>query len=507
MVIIKSNDIKLTKKIILWLNASITHFGMAYYLQKNYDCDLYAIIDISNRPKPFFLNQQLVKFKKIWFLHDELDLKKNGNIDDLKNFEKKYEINLWNLILNDRIFNQYNEIYRFEEQKMLSIVSQECNLFEKILNEVNPDIFITEETALRHHHLFYLLCRSRKINTLLLNHANFQSFCYISQERHRFDNLDSFENETPKQRSFDDLRNLLKTKPLADHLLKFNETQRSFNDKIHAAFEFFLSPNTNLKNHYYYLGRTKFRVLKYEIHSIVKQTIQNNFMNNNLQKDYDNEKFIFLPLHQEPERSLLIAAPYYTNQIETIRNIAKSIPIDYKLYVKEHPTQGPARGGRDSSFYKKILSIPNVRLLHPIVNSEKLIRDCSLVISVGGTASFEAVFYEKPSIIFADLGYGILPSVTKINSLDNLTNIISTALTKKVEVSDLDKYISLLEDNSFNYDYLEFELAFHKEFYHGGNLVDVEISEDKMLSFLKKHEETLEFLAKQYIKKINSYYE
>jgi len=496
------------KKIILWLNAGITQFAIAYYLQKNYDCELYAIIDISNRPKPFFLNQKLIKFKKIWFLHDHIDSSNNQNLKNLTNFEIKNNILLWKLILNDRIFNQYNEIYHFDEKEILSIVSQECDLFETILNEVKPDFFITEETALRHHHLFYLLCRSQKIKTLMLNHANFQSLCYISQERHKFDNLDSFQTKSSKHRSFDELRQLLKTKPLAEHLLKFNQTQRSFKDKLNAGFEFLLSSNTNLNNNYYYFGRTKFRVLKHEINSIFKKIIWDKFIDKNLEKNYKKqEKFIFLPLHQEPERSLLIAAPYHTNQIEVIRHIAKSIPINYKLFVKEHPTQGPARGGRDHSFYKKILSIPNVRLLHPTVNSENLISDCSLVISIGGTTSFEAAFYEKPSIIFTDLGYGILPSITKINSLDNLSTDISMALTKKVEASDLDKYISLLEDNSFNYDYLEFELAYHEEFYHGGNLVDVEISEDKMLSFLKKHEKTLEILTEQYIKKINSYNE
>ena len=88
-------------------------------------------------------------------------------------------------------------------------------------------------------------------------------------------------------------------------------------------------------------------------------------MENNLnRKIFQNEKFIYYPLHIEQERSLLIAAPYYTNQIEIIRSIAKSLPIDYKLYVKEHPSQAN-RNWRDISDYKEIINIPNVRLIHP----------------------------------------------------------------------------------------------------------------------------------------------
>ena len=34
-----------------------------------------------------------------------------------------------------------------------------------------------------------------------------------------------------------------------------------------------------------------------------------------------------------------IDAPFFTNQLELVRNTAKSLPIGYKLYVKEHPIQ------------------------------------------------------------------------------------------------------------------------------------------------------------------------
>ena len=66
----------------------------------------------------------------------------------------------------------------------------------------------------------------------------------------------------------------------------------------------------------------------------------------------------------EPERTLLIDAPFHTNQLDIIKNLAKSIPINYKLFVKEHPSMAH-REWRDVSFYKEILSLPNVVLIHP----------------------------------------------------------------------------------------------------------------------------------------------
>ena len=51
-------------RLLLWIEGPL-HFCIAYHLQKMYDCELYAIIDITNKPKEFFINQNLVKFNKI----------------------------------------------------------------------------------------------------------------------------------------------------------------------------------------------------------------------------------------------------------------------------------------------------------------------------------------------------------------------------------------------------------------------------------------------------------
>ena len=69
-------------KIIVWLGSDLTHYCLAYYLQQKFDCDLYAIVDVTNKPKRFFQEQQLVKFKKIWFFHDHI---KKLHSHDLRN--------------------------------------------------------------------------------------------------------------------------------------------------------------------------------------------------------------------------------------------------------------------------------------------------------------------------------------------------------------------------------------------------------------------------------------
>jgi len=42
-------------------------------------------------------------------------------------------------------------------------------------------------------------------------------------------------------------------------------------------------------------------------------------------------------LQFQPEASIDVMAPFFSNQIETARQIAMSMPDDYVLVTKEHP--------------------------------------------------------------------------------------------------------------------------------------------------------------------------
>jgi capsule polysaccharide modification protein KpsS len=215
-----------------------------------------------------------------------------------------------------------------------------------------------------------------------------------------------------------------------------------------------------------------------------------------------NKPLIYFPLQEEPERGVLIQAPNYTNQIEVITNIAKSLPTGYELYVKEHPGS-VFREWRPVSDYKKIMKLPKVRLVHPSVKSKDVIKKSSLVIVISSTTGLEAAFYNKPSIIFADLDYSILPSVHKVESFAELPSAIKSSLKKEVNLSDLNNYINLIEANSVELDFDGINLDFMHNFHHGGNLADVEIPIDKMKLFLERHNVDFDKMAAECIKKIH----
>jgi hypothetical protein len=285
---------------------------------------------------------------------------------------------------------------------------------------------------------------------------------------------------------------------------KFHEElKKSKIELMKAALKFLLSKNNNIKTHYTYFGRNKLKVLYKEFQDIIKKNNRKKFIDKNLiQKITNEEKFIYLPLHQEPERSLLIAAPKFSDQLHTIKQISENLPKNYLLYVKEHPTQGPARNWRNISFYKEIIELKNVKLFHPNYDSKLLLNNCKLVISVGGTSSFEAVFFGKPSLIFADLGYEIIPSIKKLNSYSELKQAIIDSLKIQVNPNDVINYIEILEVNSFEFDVLDFETKYQNAFYMNGNLVDVNFYYKIMNKFLIENTKELEILANEFIKKI-----
>ena len=86
---------------------------------------------------------------------------------------KKYNIDLWKLAKNDRIFiDHYNTFHKFSDREISEIMEKECKLFEEILDEIKPDFFLTTETAMRPHHLFYLLCKKKGRRKLELWESN-----------------------------------------------------------------------------------------------------------------------------------------------------------------------------------------------------------------------------------------------------------------------------------------------------------------------------------------------
>jgi len=139
-------------------------------------------------------------------------------------------------------------------------------------------------------------------------------------------------------------------------------------------------------------------------------------------------KYVFFPLHTEPEIALSIYGRYFQNQIEVIRNIAQSIPSTWRVVVKDHPR---SLGLRKLQYYKKLLQIPNVRLINPYVPSYDVIEHAQAITTITSWVGFEAVMSKKPVVTLGECTYNALPDtmVVKNKSYQELPSDITSAIS------------------------------------------------------------------------------
>ena len=490
----------MNSKILFWLGPDYTHYCISHYLQKLYDCDLYGIIDIPNKQKTFFEKQNLVNFKKTWYIFDNILKNHKSNMENLVKFEKNYGINLWNLAINERHFYRFN-LEKFSDEQILSILEQGCTLFEKIIDEIKPDFLITKWASRHYHQLLIDLCVKKGVKVIQLGQPKIGYKMLISQDPSKIDGVINLNHVTTKNRSFEELQKFIKKFNMTKHQKEFDTKKQTKLGFLNTGIEYIFSKNDLDDNHYdYFFGSGKWKNIRYILTSPNKRKSRKKFLDS-LTENIPSKPFVYYPLAVDMERNLLINAPFYTNQIEIIRHIATSLPINYTLVVKENPAQ-VSRDWRSLSDYKEIMEIPNVLLINPNVSYDELLKKSSLVVLIGGTTGFEAAFYGKSSITFSDMIYSLLPSVFRVKNLEELPDLIQSALMYKPESDSLDKYLSLIEENSFDFDYLDFLNKFSNTFYREDRLTNVDIPESKMKEFLDKNKSILELVTNEHIKKM-----
>ena len=127
-----------------------------------------------------------------------------------------------------------------------------------------------------------------------------------------------------------------------------------------------------------------------------------------------NDKYVLFPLHLQPEATTLVCAAKYERQLFFIDQLAKSLPVDTKLYVKEHYA---ILGHRELGFYKALLQYPNVVLISPFAPINELILNAEAVVTLTGTMGFEAMIMRKPVIMCGKTHYQNAPGVIHVDDI------------------------------------------------------------------------------------------
>lgn len=137
------------------------------------------------------------------------------------------------------------------------------------------------------------------------------------------------------------------------------------------------------------------------------------------------EPLCYLPLHVEPEATILMFSPWLRDQIEMCRLISQALPVGWKLLVKENLAM---KGLRPLDYYRKLKAIPNIVLVSPEVSSTSLVLAARITVTLTGTALNEAAILGKPSIAL-----GRPPGLRLLSTGDISSQLSLNDLFKKLQ--------------------------------------------------------------------------
>lgn len=139
-----------------------------------------------------------------------------------------------------------------------------------------------------------------------------------------------------------------------------------------------------------------------------RRLVRANLAKRHFEPPVEGERYVLFPIHYQPEASTLVQAPLYLDQAALIEDIAKSLPVGYRLYVKEHFTN---RGRRELDFYRRIKDTPGTRLLGPDEDSWTLMRNAAAIAVITGSMGWEGLLFAKPVVAFGQVYYNTCPLV------------------------------------------------------------------------------------------------
>ena len=434
-------------------------YAIAVLLRERYKVQKFYDIGCPKKDKAFFKFQKEFSYTPL-FVKEELDKKaKEEKIDIsyLKSLEEEYGLpNLWPYITMDRFLimdfkkTEYLEprpaISHEEMLKHLQVYFREI---KKALEGAMPDVIIFEVVGSAESYVLYQIAKKMGIRTINLNDFRIGNWVVLIDNCY---NIFSKANEIFKLLRKGERQSKFKEEART-FLKRFEKDPKSpcYDDALSRPFSFFnkLSKATRYFIEFSKEGSSTLYLKRHLIKSWRKLTGSGLVF----EKPKKGEDFAYFPLHFEPELATLLLAPFYVNQIALIQNIAKSLPVHFKLYVKEHPSM---LYYRSPSYFKELKKIPNLRLIDTRVNSFDLIKESKIVLTITGTAGWEAVLLKKPIITFGSCFYNELLQVKHSDNIEELPFLIKESLTNnQYNEEELIDFISAILETSIPLDYLK----------------------------------------------------
>ena len=353
---------------------------------------------------------------------------------ELRKFEETLDVDcLWSVLIADRrVYGgpcatlHQDHRQRFEHRRMLAILNLSLRRMEQLFDAAKPDLVVGFICVTLGDYLAYLFAKARGIPYLNLRPTRMQNYMYAGESV--FEWSESFVTAYQDRTGYCPASEAVEI--ATSHLAVVRATHSRYEGIIRASAA---PPQTTRVVHRSPPALVK-RVLEMALQDLrsffsgdwsrhrpgilesvwfvkVHRPLRARRMRWTFRHEYVYEEdlpaldYAFFPLHAEPEMQLNVYNRRYLNQIEAVRSVAGNLPVGMKLLVKEHPW---TVGRRPLSYYRKLLKIPNVRLVSPAVESRPLILNARLMTMISGSIALEAAMLGKPVVTLGKALFNVL---------------------------------------------------------------------------------------------------
>ena len=418
--------------------------GILHQVEKRTDIKFFHYV---HRQTYFSLIKHDYCKERLFLIPDQNDVK-NVQIDNnyLAEIEKFGDYTINNLILSDRV------LHHLDSKEAFIYASVQAETISSVIQELNPDYVIGSwDTILPG--LAYLICKKNRIPFYVLKFSVIPS---------RYLNI--CEYPTPiKELPWVDISEPDRLKA-AEHILDSwlnRDISAPAYVSVRSTLDIFKKAPFHFNELYKRIkksiggGHNKF--IEYSVWRLLKQYFRKKgnivFRNKKL---FISSKppvpFFFFGFHMQPESSIDVWAPFYSNQYHVVESIVRSMPAGRLLCLKIHISDAD---NYTNTELKRYLKLPNVRIVSPLVSSRTFIEDAEMIFAIQGTIGLEGALLGKPTIMFGDSTVKKFSSVSKVQALDSLPQLVKEKLKESAPsrqriVEDFSDYLRYFQPSSTN---------------------------------------------------------
>lgn len=390
----------------------------------------------------------------------------------------------------DRIDN-YGQFSRLDREVYFH---QLAIKFVKIIYDLNqdiktkPNLFLTVENPHSHaQYLLYSICSFFQIPTFKFNNWALAPLIFI-------ENISTGERFKHNLKIKEEDNNVLIIEKLIsnfiDGLSKGNSTyefyymkiqkdKRTFltriktfllNEIIESLKELKINLSFKLNSKYYPINPYKLGFLTRSFIKNQRRKNLNKKLSSSFEKTDINNKYIYFPLHFEPERTTNPDGGDFQDQFLALLKLRNIIPEEIFIYLKEHPSlhyiSKKAVKGRSPLFYDLIKNVKNVKIINIETDSKFLIKNSHMVGTITGSVALEASVMGKKTIVLGNTWYEEFPNTFNIKKWKNYESI------NKEKLKGIDEILDFIKNLKNQFSIIGFQNPSQKK--HFENILDVD---------------------------------